>query len=79
MFLGAVEVVKLLLKHGADPQASCNDGKTPFDQARRTPEIRKLLHEANRNVDSSLAKRAATCSNCGLYNLIFYHRQVSLH
>jgi len=64
-YVGAVEVVKLLLKHGADPQASCNDGKTPFDQARRTPEIRKLLHEANRNVDSSLAKRAATCSNCG--------------
>ena len=66
IFLGAVDVVKLLLKHGADPQASCDEGKTPFDQARRSPEIRKLLHQANRNVDSSLAKRAATCANCGL-------------
>ena len=66
MFLGAGDVVKLLLKHGADPQATCNEGKTPFDQARTSPEIRRLLHKANRNVDSSVAKRSSCCANCGL-------------
>ena len=64
--LGAKDVVKLLLKHGADPQATCNDGKTPFDQARTSPEIRLLLHKANRDADSSAAKRAASCANCGM-------------
>lgn len=64
-YVGAIDVVKLLLKHGADPQASCSEGKTPFDQARTSPEIRKLLHEANKNANSSLAKRAASCANCG--------------
>lgn len=64
-FVGATDVVKLLLKHGADPQATCNDGKTPFDQARTSPEIRLLLHKANRDADSSAAKRAASCANCG--------------
>ena len=62
---GATDVVKLLLKHGADPQATCNEGKTPFDQARTSPEIRLLLHKANRDADSSAAKRAASCANCG--------------
>lgn len=66
IFLGAVDVVKLLLKYGADPQATCSEGRTPFDQAKTSPEIRKLLHKANRNVDSSLAKRSASCANCGL-------------
>lgn len=63
---GATDVVKLLLKHGADPQATCNEGKTPFDQARTSPEIRLLLHKANRDADSSAAKRAASCANCGM-------------
>ena len=64
--LGATDVVKLLLKHGADPQATCNDGKTPFDQARTSPEIRLLLHKANRDADSSAARRSASCANCGM-------------
>ncbi|KAJ7388750.1 hypothetical protein OS493_035860 [Desmophyllum pertusum] len=64
-YVGAVDIVKLLLKHGADPQATCNDGKTAFDQARTSPDIRILLHKANRNADSSAAKRAASCANCG--------------
>lgn len=66
IFLGSVDVVKLLLKYGADPQATCSEGRTPFDQAKTSPEIRKLLHKANRNVDSSVAKRSASCANCGL-------------
>ena len=78
---GATDVVKLLLKHGADPQATCNEGKTPFDQARTSPEIRLLLHKANRDADSSAAKRLASCANCGnvtfsLHDCIFL---LSLH
>ena len=68
-FPGAMDVVKLLLKHGADPQATCNEGKTPFDQARTSPEISLLLHKANTSADSSAAKRMASCANCGMLNL----------
>ena len=71
-----MDVVKLLLKHGADPQATCNEGKTPFDQARTSPEISLLLHKANTSADSSAAKRMASCANCGMLNMfiIWWHR-----
>jgi len=44
---GRLDIVKILVAHGADPQARTDDGKTAlaFAQERGHREVAKYLHE----------------------------------
>lgn len=64
-FEGNKEIVKLLLKYGADPRAPDEEGTTPFDLARPHKDVLAMLHKANSKVDSSRDKDGVPCANCG--------------
>ena len=61
---GNKEIVKLLLKHGADPRFADEEGTTPFDLARLHKDVLAILHKANSKVDLSRDKEGEHCANC---------------
>ncbi|MEM7184233.1 MAG: ankyrin repeat domain-containing protein [Spirochaetota bacterium] len=51
VFHNHTDIVKLLLKHGADPQTKCDRGMTPYDYAvqKKNPEMIQLLRSAEKS------------------------------